>query len=138
MEVSPSKQIAFKARISEPVMRKINSQLKVSGSVAKTRTIVQSQLVNISHWGNPDTELVLAKNRLGKIGLGVRKPLDSGLFGTWAIENLNGRTILTNILNLHEAHVVASENTIDYLFKKYGFSVFKNSVVENKGFNVLV
>lgn len=129
MEVSQSRQIAFQARISEPVMRKINSQLKVSGSIAKTKSLVQEQLDNISDWGSPDTELVLAKNRLGKIGLGVRKPLGCGLSGTWAIENLNGRTILTNILNLHESHVVATENTIDYLFKKYSFSVFKNSEV---------
>lgn len=138
MEVSSSKQIAFKARISEPVMRKINSQLKVAGSIAKTKSLVQEQLDNISNWGSPDTELVLAKNRLGKIGLGVRKPLGCGLAGTWAIENLKGRTILTNILNLHDSHVVATENTIDYLFKKYGFSVFKNSIVENKRFKVLV
>ena len=78
----------------------------------------------IEKWGTPDSELVITKNMQGKNCLGLKLKLNENISGVWEIRNLRGRTILTNLLNLHASHIQSTEKTIMYLFQKYGRDIF--------------
>ena len=124
MNIQNQSNINFTSRISEQVMHKINVEKRCCDTPVKTSKIVKNKIENIQKWGSPETELVITKNLQGKNCLGLKLKINQFITGIWEIKNLSGRKILTNILNLHESHIISTEKSIKFLYNKYGSEVF--------------
>ena len=118
MNIQNQSNINFTSRISSEVMHKVNVERLCSDSAEKTSQIVRKKIKDIAKWGSPNGELVITKNMYGKRCLGLKLELQKSLTKTWEIYNLPGRKIITNILNLHESHIISTENSIRFLYNK--------------------
>ena len=47
---------------------------------------------------------------------------------SWSFERIGGKTELAQFLRLKEANIHKTENTIDWLYKKYGLDIFKSAI----------
>lgn len=124
MKIQGQSHINFTSRISDQVLHKIDFEKMFYDKQFKTLKNVQDKIENVKKWGNNNSELVIAKNLYGKKCLGLKTPLNEHDTVFWEIRNLPGRTILSNFLNLHESHIISTEKSIKYLYKKYGIDVF--------------
>lgn len=121
--------LSFKAKISPQVMRRIDLELPFTESKRYAKETIHKKLQDIPDWGPRDSELVIAKNKNGKKCLGLKMPLDNGFVVSWPIEYLNGKTILSQLMNLHSSHLDSTEQTIKFLHSKYGLDVFERAKI---------
>ncbi len=122
---------SFKAKISPQILHKIDFELNFTESKKFAQSTVNKQLAEIPKWGPSLSELVITKNQKGNKCLGFKMPLENGFVVSWPIEYLKGKTILSQIMNLHSSHLDSTEKTIKFLYNKYGLDIFekaKNSV----------
>lgn len=129
MTINNNCSISFKAKISDEVKRKLLSQASVSESKRETDKIIQEKLVSLENWYPQDGTLVIASNYKRKRSLGLKISVADGISVSWPIERLKSRTIFSSFLNLREAYLTDTVNTIKYLYSKYGLDVFKNGKV---------
>lgn len=129
MTINNNCSISFKAKISDEVKRKLLSQASVSDSKRETDKIIQEKLVSLENWYPQDGTLVIASNYKRKRSLGLKIPVADGISVSWPIERLKSRTIFSSFLNLREAYLTDTVNTIKYLYSKYGLDVFKNGKI---------
>jgi len=126
-------QINFTAKLSPEIEKRLIRQTKLCDTKARLTKALSNKLQDISHWGPENSEIVYCKNIEGKQRLGLKIKTESGFFLSWAFENINGRNILSQFLNLRESHFTSTEQTINYLFKKYGLEIFKKyRYIENE------
>lgn len=117
----------FKADISPQVMRRINLELSCTDSKRYAKSIVSQKLEELPEWGPKGSELIISRNIKGNKCLGLKMPLDNGFVVSWPIEYLKGKTILSQVMNLHASHLDSTEKTINFLYSKYGLDVFEKS-----------
>lgn len=129
MTINNNCSINFKAKISDEVKRKLLSQASVSESKRETDKIIQDKLVSLENWYPQDGTLVIASNYKRKRSLGLKISVADGISVSWPIERLKSRTIFSSFLNLREAYLTDTVNTIKYLYSKYGLDVFKNGKI---------
>ena len=129
MTINNNCSINFKAKISDEVKRKLLSQASVSESKRETDKIIQEKLVSLENWYPQDGTLVIASNYKRKRTLGLKISVADGISVSWPIERLKSRTIFSSFLNLREAYLTDTVNTIKYLYSKYGLDVFKNGKI---------
>ncbi len=129
MTINNNCSINFKAKISDEVKRKLLSQASVSESKRETDKIIQEKLVSLENWYPQDGTLVIASNYKRKRSLGLKISVADGISVSWPIERLKSRTIFSSFLNLREAYLTDTVNTIKYLYSKYGLDVFKNGKI---------
>lgn len=129
MTINNNCSISFKAKISDEVKRKLLSQASVSESKRETDKIIQEKLVSLENWYPQDGTLVIASNYKRKRSLGLKISVADGISVSWPIERLKSRTIFSSFLNLREAYLTDTVNTIKYLYSKYGLDVFKNGKI---------
>ena len=94
--------------------------------------LLHQQFDNIKNWGDDSIEIVVTQNSIGNFALGIKKTIAPFLSAVWAIEHLAGKTELSQFLRLKESHIYNTENTIDYMFKKYGSDIFNDHKVYKK------
>ena len=123
MKLGSNNSINFQARISDKVYKQIVKQTREYPISHKLRKKLYSQINKVYKWGSKGSEIVTCKNYMGYYVLGLKFPLKQGLELTWAIERLKGRTELSQFLRLTEKNINDTENTIKYLYDKYGISV---------------
>jgi len=119
-----SANVSFGAKISEGVLVRVNRQKKGLRNYRNVARIFERQLQEIPKWGSSDAQVVITKNIYGKYCLGVRTKVMDGVWLSWAMERLRGKTELSQFLNLSSQNIIDAEHTIYYLYKKYGFKPF--------------
>ena len=122
----------YKAKISPQVEAQLYQQLRACSQKKYQTNLLRQQLNNIKNWGSEDTEIVIAQNSIGNFALGIKKIIAPFISATWAIEHLAGKTELSQFLRLKESHICNTENTIDYMYKKYGSDIFNTHKVYKK------
>lgn len=125
MKVQNNSSINFQASVSDSVLHRLNRQLRKCQSKKKSKAILDEKLKNIENWGDPKSSVVITKDFYGKSHLGLQYFVKPMLKVSWAIKNLNGRTELSQFLALKESNIVDTENTIKYLYSKYGRAIFE-------------
>lgn len=87
--------------------------------------IIKKQIENIKSWGSPDSDIVFAKDIEGNCSLGVQCTVAPGLKLPWAIRNLVAKTELSQFLSLKKSNIEETEDSIKFMYKKYGLKFFK-------------
>ena len=121
-----------KAKISPQVEVQLYRQLRTCSQKKSQTNLLTQQLENVKKWGDDNTEIVITQNSIGNFALGIKKKVAPFMSAVWAIEHLAGKTELSQFLRLKETHIYKTENTIDYMFKKYGYGIFDNHKVYKK------
>lgn len=124
-KIQNSPTISFRATVSEPIKHQIERQVKLCDPKRKIQKMIDEKMQNVAEWGYEDAEIVKCKNSIGKYSLGLRIRMPGGMYLSWFFEHLNGKTELSQFLNLHETHILKAQDTIKFLYKKYGVDVFK-------------
>lgn len=117
--------VNFKASVSEQVKYLLHNQLSKGPDKKKTTKLLEQQIENISKWGSDDSEIVIAKDYRGKYRIGLQYNVTPTMQFAWAIKGPLGKTELSQFLALKEADILNTENTIKYLYTKYGGGFFK-------------
>lgn len=125
MNFTNNKSINFNARISPNLEAQLYRQSRQYGAPKKLNKALSSKMQDVLSWGSKNAKIVVCKKAKGNYALGIKLPLDCGFAGTWGIEHLSGRTELSQFLGLTEEHIKKTEDTINYLYKKHGFSIFE-------------
>ncbi len=121
-----SNNTAFGATIAPTLKIQLAKQVRISESKKRIGQQLSQKLLNMETWGSPKSEIVIAKNRLGHYCLGLRfKVSDRGPVLAMPIDNLRGRTELSQFLNLSKENIDSTENSIKYMYSKYGVDVFE-------------
>ncbi len=119
----------FKAIISDKLKSRLYKQLYSYPNLEKNKKLLETNLLNIKKWGDSDTEIVVTKNKCGNFSLGLRVAITPFLKLTRQIERLKGITELSQFIRLKERDILQAENTIYYLYKKYGKGVFQEITI---------
>lgn len=122
----------YKAKISPQVEAQLYRQLRTCSQKKYQSNLLHQQLDNVRKWGDDNIEIVITQNSIGNFALGIKKIIAPFTSATWAIEHLAGKTELSQFLRLKESHIYNTENTIDYMYKKYGFDIFNNHKIYKK------
>lgn len=125
MNVTNNKSINFNAKISPNLKSQLYRQSRQYGTPKKLNKALCSKMQDVLSWGTENAEIVVCKNARGYYTLGIKLPLNCEFAGTWAIEHLSGKTELSQFLGLTEEHIKKTEDTINYLYKKRGTSIFE-------------
>lgn len=128
MIIQNKSQINFKASISEQVKYQLYRQLSTRSSKLNSakylETQLEKQMKNISQWGSSASEIVIAKDYRGKYRLGLQYNVTPTMKFACAIKGLLGKTELSQFLALKEYDIINTENTIKYLYTKFGGGFF--------------
>ena len=127
-----SQSPTYKAKISPQVEAQLYRQLRTCSQKKYQSNLLHQQLDNVKKWGDDSIEIVVTQNSIGNFALGIKKTIAPFLSAVWAIEHLAGKTELSQFLRLKESHIYKTENTIDYMFKKYGSDIFNDHKVYKK------
>ena len=125
MDIANRSSINFKANVSQSVMYQLQKQVKNCHSRKKCSALVKQKVENLKSWGSPDSNIVIAKDHNGKYLLGVECTVDKGLRLPWAIRNLVAKTELSQFLSLKKSNIEETEDSIKFMYKKYGLKFFK-------------
>lgn len=120
-----SQSPSFGTHISERLEKQLYKQLNQYGKRTISRENFSKQIENVKEWGSDDLELTITQNSIGNYALGIQKKIPYLPPVSWAIEHLSGKTELAQFLRLKKAHILNTENTINYIYKKYGLAGFK-------------
>lgn len=121
---------AFGATISPKLKIQLAKQVRISDSKKRIGQKLSQQLLKMETWGSNNSEIVIAKNRLGHYCLGLKCKLsDSGPVLTLPLDNLRGRTELSQFLNLSGENIHNTESSIRYMYAKYGADIFEKFAV---------
>lgn len=124
MRIQNNSSINFQASVSNDVLHQLNLQLRACRSRAKSKAIVDEKLKNIGNWGDPKSSIIILRDFCGNCHLGLQYLIKPMLKVSWEIQNLKAKKELTQFLALKESHIVETENTIKYLYSKYGTAIF--------------
>ena len=121
-----SNNTAFCATIAPALKIQLAKQVRISGSKMRIGQKLSQKFLNMETWGSGRSEIVIARNRLGNYCLGLKfKVSDKGPVLTMPMVNLRGRTELSQFLNLSRENIDSTENSIKYIYERYGFDVFE-------------
>lgn len=120
-----SQSPSFGTHISERLEKQLYKQLNQYGKRTISRENFSKQIKNVKEWGSDDLELTITQNSIGNYALGIKKKIPYLPPISWAIEHLSGKTELAQFLRLKKSHILNTENTINYIYKKYGLAGFK-------------
>lgn len=123
-----SQSPSFGIKISPRVETQLYKQLNEIGEKRIPKKSFETQLENVKKWGSDDLELVVTRNIIGDYSLGLKKKIENLFPVSWSFERIGGKTELAQFLRLKEANINKTENTIDYLYKKYGLDIFKSAI----------
>ena len=112
-----SQSPSFGIKISPRVETQLYKQLNEIGEKRIPKKSFETQL-----------ELVVTRNIIGDYGLGLKKKIENLFPVSWSFERIGGKTELAQFLRLKEANIHKTENTIDWLYKKYGLDIFKSAI----------
>lgn len=118
----------FGIKISPRVETQLYKQLNEIGEKRIPKKSFETQLENVKKWGSDDLELVVTRNIIGDYSLGLKKKIENLFPVSWSFERIGGKTELAQFLRLKEANIHKTENTIDWLYKKYGLDIFKSAI----------
>lgn len=124
MRVQNNSSINFQARVSDDLLHQLNRQLRTCKSKKKSKAIIDEKLKNIGNWGDPKSSIVITQDFCGNCHLGLQYLIRPMLKVSWEIKNLTGKKELSQFLALKESNIVDTENTIKYLYSKYGRAIF--------------
>lgn len=125
MNITNNKSLNFNARLSPNLESQLYRQSRQYGVPKKLNKALCSKMQDVLSWGSENAKIVICKKTRGNYALGIQLPLNCGFAGTWAIEHLSGKTELSQFLGLTEEHIKKTEDTINYLYKKHGLSIFE-------------
>ena len=121
---------AFGATRSPKLNIQLAQQVRISDSKKRIGQKLSQQLLKMETWGSNNSEIVIAKNRLGHYCLGLKCKLsDRGPVLTLPLDNLRGRTELSQFLNLSGENIHNTESSIRYMYAKYGADIFEKFAV---------
>lgn len=123
-----SQSPSFGIKISPRVETQLYKQLNEIGEKRIPKKSFETQLENVKKWGSDDLELVVTRNIIGDYSLGLKKKIENLFPVSWSFERIGGKTELAQFLRLKEANIHKTENTIDWLYKKYGLDIFKSAI----------
>lgn len=123
-----SQSPSFGIKISPRVETQLYKQLNEIGEKRIPKKSFETQFENVKKWGSDDLELVVTRNIIGDYSLGLKKKIENLFPVSWSFERIGGKTELAQFLRLKEANINKTENTIDYLYKKYGLDIFKSAI----------
>ena len=123
-----SQSPSFGIKISPRVETQLYKQLNEIGEKRIPKKSFETQLENVKKWGSDDLELVVTRNIIEDYSLGLKKKIENLFPVSWSFERIGGKTELAQFLRLKEANIHKTENTIDWLYKKYGLDIFKSAI----------
>lgn len=126
MQIMKVSNIGFKAKISpdvQSIMTRQSKEYSCKKHLGKDLTKKMQQVVN---WGSDDCEIVTCKNpKTGRYGLGLKVPLCSDTTLTCIIENLLGKTEISQFLKLTDKHIIETEIKAKSLYRRFGLDYFE-------------
>lgn len=125
MDIQNHSSISFRANVSQKVLDKLKTQLEHCPSRKKSTALVQKQIENLKSWGSEDSSIVIAKDFEGSYLLGVQCSVAPDVKLSWGIRNMKARTELSQFLSLNKARVEQTEQSIKYLYNRYGIELFE-------------
>lgn len=130
MIISNNSSTSFGAKVSPYLKIQLAKQVKLTEAHKKTGKKLSQQLLNVENWGSDNSEIVISKNLLGNYCLGLKLKFNvKGFELTMPIEPRHGRTELSQFLNLTEENIKDTENSIKYLYHKFGTKVFDKFLI---------
>lgn len=120
---------SFGIKISPKLKASLEKQVTTYPNPRILEKNLSKKLEVISNWATPTSELTIVKNHYGNYAIGLKKVVNKFFSVLYPIEHLNGKNELTQFTRLTEKNILDTENTIDYLYKKFGLEIFKKHKV---------
>lgn len=116
---------SFGIKISPRLKTSLEKQAATYPNYRTLQRKLSQKLETIDNWASPTSELTIVTNHYGNYTIGLKKVVSKFFSVLYPIEHINGKNELAQFTKLTEKNVLDAENTIDYIYKKYGLKAFQ-------------